>query len=477
MPSNVYNSNWFSGNLVRKYPLDSMASCVDDAGNYLLDDIITDINISFPRSLGEYCYVSSVNITAKLVSILISCNGIPIAACCVQRPTYIDRYYTLDSLHDGVAGVIAIGLDSLAVTGKWKFSDGASSRILPTCCTVYDPPAVLSISRTDDSTPMTGDILLTAGNDIELTTKNITILKEPGSVATKEVKAIFIGLRLNSQVLKEYITACEKATEADTCDRTYISVFGGASPECDGNINIVSRTDTIHIEPLLDGVLVLSSDFTLPDMCPELHKHKFGELDESDSSSSASQSQQLSYDTCPFPGPNSPNICDSPSRLAKNSNSDEVSPLITRSTTLDLSLNYVNLYTSDIEILSGGAEYGDGLGLINIAPDDLSFKTAVFPENKVDLLFRAVSFDAYTAVVTYAGNVLTIKNNLITLNGGPIGQNWGTYEAFHVVFFNEKLQFLDEGYNLLFEQILQNSLSNEIFVTINGIKCETIAYE
>ena len=290
MPSNVYNANWFAGNLVRKYPLDSTASCIDTHGNYLLDDIITDINISYPKSLGEYCYIASVNVTTNLVSILIACGGTPIAACCVPRPTAIDRYYTLDSLYEGVAGVIAFGLDSINTAGKWSFINDGASRILPTCCTVYEQPAVLSLCRVDDSEPLTGDILFTAGKDIELSTHYMY-------AGDKQVKAIFIGL--NADSFKEYITDCEKITEADTCKRRYVASFGGAVPNCDGEIEILS--DTINIAKLIDGVLVLSTDITVADMCGDANK-KRKYADDSDSSSS-------NRDQCPFDSPISPNIC------------------------------------------------------------------------------------------------------------------------------------------------------------------------
>ena len=497
MPSNVYNANWFAGNLVRKYPIDSMASCIDDNGNYLFDDIITDINISYPRSLGEYCHIASVTVTKGLVSVLIYCGSIPVAACCVSRPTYIDRYYTLDPLYDGVAGVIALGLDSVDVLGSWRFSNESDSRIVPTCCTVYDPPAVLSLGRLDDATPMTGDILLTSGNDIELSTRMITVPSDdPAKV--KEIKAVFIGLPLESEKLKKYITPCEKATEVDTCNRKYISGFGGASPTCDGNIDIVSRTGTIRIDSLTDGVLVLSTDIKVSDMCPELHQHKFGEVDESDSES---ESDKDSWDTCPFPGPNSPDICPSEQNLSKKIVNSKMSPLIVRSKSLDLTLNYVNLYTSDVSIESGGAVYGDGTGCINVENEDLVLKTVIRDTNKVDVQLVTTVIPSSYAKIECGDAVFEANNKDISINSSDVPFKFEEYSRYHIIFTPTYIAILDGDYTELYKKECDNTLNYEIsseavhvdesdsfsgtdfvkkielFVTINGIKCETIAYE
>lgn len=494
MPSNVYNSNWFAGNLVRKYPLDSMASCIDDTGRYLLDDIITDINISYPRSLGDYCHVSAVNVTKNLVSVLISVGTMPIAACCVSRPTDIDRYYTLDALYAGVAGVIAFGLDSIDTVGKWKFTNGENSRILPTCCTVYDPPTVLSLCRTNDASPMTGDILFTANNDIELATHKVL-------VDNKYVNAIFIGLKLDKDVLKKYITPCEIVTEADTCARRYVSVFGGAEPYCDGNIRIVSRRETIQINPLIDGVLVLSTSLTLEDMCGK-RPRKYE--DESDSSSSSSSS-----DWCPYKSPISPNIC---GKEASDSESEsnisnvklrkrEVSPLITQSDMLDLSLNYINLYTSDIQVLSGGAVYGDGTGFINAEPDNVRVKTTIRDSKKVDIQLVTTTLSRNYADISIGTARFNVNKNAIEINNEPIDFNFTSKKHYHIIFTPDSILIEDENYNVLYSKECKNDLNYEIsienpisepsdmvfnddfiqkidiFVELNDIKCETIAYE
>lgn len=464
MPSNVYNANWFAGNLVRKYPIDSMASCIDDSGNYLFDDIITDINISYPRSLGDYCYVSAVNVTEKLVSILIACGDTPIAACCVARPTAIDRYYTLDSLYDGVAGVIAIGLDSINTAGKWTFTDKSASRIAPTCCTVYDPPAVLSLSRTDDSSSLTGDILLSSGNDIELTTQYI-------NVDNKRQKAIFIGLPLDSSVFKKYITGCEIVTEADTCSRPYAAILGGAAPSCNGSIYIRSRRDTIRIVPLTDGVLTLSTGITLQDLCPP---KGVNQDDESDSASGSSSESEKDDKFCGFGSPISPNICD-PSQGMHLTR--EVSPLITKSKQLDLSMNYINLYTSDIQIESGGAVYGDGPGFTNAEPGELVVKTEVKDAKKLDIQLIVNNLKSNYAFINIGDIDVSVDNSYVYINSYATEVDISSKSGYHIVFTPDSVLIEDENYNVVYQEEHKIDLSNEIFITINGIKCETIAYE
>ena len=453
MPAEVYNANWFAGNLVRHYPLDSKASCVDDNGKYLDDTIITDISISYPLSIQGICYVSAVHVTENLVSIVLSIGTVAVAACCIQRPVSIGRYYTLDSLVDGVTGLISIGVEAHTSTGKWTFSDPTASAVLDKCCNPYADATLKSIGRKYDEDPLTGDILFTAGSDLNLTVEEITIY------GVKQ-KAMFIGLDFSEDketMLRKYLTECDIRTEMDTCSRKFVSAITTAIPNCMGNIELVS--DDLTIQTLADGLIAISSPYKLSDMCAR--RDPFNNTEDG-----------RGRDLCPFDKPESDDICPE-SVLVDQS----ISPLILRNPKLDLSLNYKNLYTSDIQIISGGAEYGDGLGFINVENEPLTFKTVADNATKVDLSFRRIEDQNYELTINYNNNVINVENDAVKYQNGPIGQIGGTSEAFHVALFDEKIQFSDEDYNLIFEHNLQNGLSNEIFVTINGIKCETIAYE
>lgn len=295
MPVNVYNANWLASNLVRKYPLDSRASCIDVNGNVLPDDIITDIQIAYPLDLGEYCYVAAVNITKSLISILVAVDDTPIAALCASKSQLITRgglYFYMDPLYDGVEGIITSGINGEYPEGTWSFVNNGASRILPSCCSPYIRSKVLSLSRPSDSKPLTGNILLTSGGDIKLSTDTVVIDGKP-------VKAIFIGLDLSvnpQAVLSSYVTGCDISTEMNTCALPYIESIGGAIPDCSGNINIVSGpTNTVNITTT-DGIVFISTGIPLKDVC-------------SSDSSNTDEDSDSNSNKCPYPSKRSDDIC------------------------------------------------------------------------------------------------------------------------------------------------------------------------
>lgn len=398
MPSNVYNANWLASNLVRKYPLDSLASCIDDEGNYFPDEIITDIQIAYPYTLGDVCYISAATITANIVSIAISVGTTPIAALCTSFNDYFARsgfYYTLEPLYDGVNGLIALGCDKTSVTGSWTFTNPNNSRILPTCCTPYVVPNVLSLSRPDDSTPLNGNILLTSGGDIKLSVDKITI----DGVSTK---VIFIGLDLSvdpQDVLKKYITSCEVATSMNSCAMPYIESIGGAIPDCSGNVRIIAGDSGHMTVTTEDGIIKINTDIKLDEICagPNLST----DADEDDDSKNK----------CPYPSTRSEDIC--PVKLAK------------------IPIDYgfegtdVDLYSNDVRISNyskAGILYGGNPDNPNSiqSSDELpvNFDVKVHPDETVAV---ALSFPESFGSGNPKGSVhINIGNDTILIDNGNV---------------------------------------------------------
>lgn len=399
MPSNVYNANWLASNLVRKYPLDSLASCIDDAGNYFPDELITDIQIAYPADLGEYCYVAAAQITDNIVSILIAVDTIPIAALCASIDDIYTRtglYHNLTSLYDGAQGIIAIGSDKSSQKGSWTFSNPLNSRILPTCCTPYLRPNVLSISRPDDATPLEGNVLLTGDGDIRLDVNTIVIDGNP-------VKAIFVGLDLSvdpHNVLKKYITQCEVSTSMNSCAMPYLESIGGAIPDCSGNV-IIQAGDSGHVNiSTEDGVIHISTDLKLDDVCD---RNK-GKEDDTPSDSDSTQ--------CPYPSVISDDICTTKSPGANIS--------------YDFTGTDVDLYSNDVQLDSNaraGILYGGNPDKPNsITSTDTTIPTLVNikikPESRTDL---SLSFPDMLDSGDPKGSMhISIGNDTVYIDNGNV---------------------------------------------------------
>jgi len=390
MPSTVYNANWLASNLIRKYPLDSLSSCIDDEGNKLPDDIITDIQIAYPEDLGDYCYVSAVTVTDNLISVLLAVGSTPVAALCINKQTNrYGLYYTLDSLYDGVCGVMTLGLDVNYKHGSWRFSDPSAARVLPSCCSPYKRPTVLSLSRPDDSTPLSGNVLLTAGNDIKLDVENLVI-------DGKDTKAIFIGLDLSVdpvKMLQAYINACDKTVEMNTCSRVSVESIAGAVPNCKGEVIITGGpTNTVQVDTVSDGLILISTNRPLETLCPDDHP-----LDIDD--------DPPNRDQCPFPTVRSDDICPGrsvkPQSLPISFDDDDIGP--------DDNVIYVDLYGSDVSIAEespGGIMYGANPNNENslMAADNgtVMLHVAINPTKRVDIM---VSFTEFNSVNNPRGSV------------------------------------------------------------------------
>ena len=391
MPSGVLNANWFASNLVRKYPIDSNASCIDDKGNYLPDDIIVDIHVSYPDTIGTTCYISAVNITDNLISIVVSVDDVSIAAICIPRPSSMYRYYTMDPLVNGVVALIAIGLDSISTTGHWVFSNKNNSKILPRCCNAYPGISVLSLSRPSDSSPLTGDILLTAGNDLMFTVDKARVDKLSRNV-------VFLGLNTNTTdadtILRRYITKCQISTEMDTCKRKTITGIATAIPDCSGNINIIS--DDINIGNYGDGIITFTSDKKLPDICENEPQQPPGDA-------------PRPWNECPFESEQAPNVYH-PCPKEEQEKEEEIPNVV----------DGFNLYNSDlVQVLAGGAEYGYEPGLTNVVESgDLALAIKIGTDKPATWYFRVLDSNYNKLLLD---DLLYVGNNYVTFNGSTVG--------------------------------------------------------
>ena len=108
----IRNQHWYSINEGISYPVDEKATGVDDAGMLIQNNIITDLYLRWPSTLGAYAFISSISVTKNLVSVTFLSSTTtagdefkPLAVISVARPVTEGRQYALNAQVDGVNGI------------------------------------------------------------------------------------------------------------------------------------------------------------------------------------------------------------------------------------------------------------------------------------------------------------------------------------------------------------------------------------
>jgi hypothetical protein len=261
MPTSLFNIPWLNANASRNYPLEDAAGKRDDLGAELPDDIITDINIWFPDSLGLTAFVSSVSITPNMVSVTICAHDsrifqaagtagkfTPLAAISIPKP--VDRYrnYQLSGFQTGVGGWISFGPGIDADTAKsFRFSSPSQTALLPRVVKTYSSSTgVTTIGKYGYATRLNGII--------KFLSQNSQILKiEKDKVRIDGVIRDAVVFRLNQEesgrtVFERFLGPCDGRPESTTCDNPPIHAINNVIPYCDGTIKVYLT------ELTLDGV-------------------------------------------------------------------------------------------------------------------------------------------------------------------------------------------------------------------------------
>jgi len=228
---------YYNRNAVRAYPIADSASCVSDAGDLLPDDIIVDLVIRFPDTLGTTAVLSAITANARIVAAVFTVGNAPIAAISIPQPVEPGRHYVLDSLSIGVGGWIVFGPGALTATYNGHFTSELQAGLVPRAGMPYRKAPVASIGL-PLSVPMTGLVTLNAGNDFVFTPTTIDL-------GDRTVDAISVSLSSSgtegSNALTKYAGTCGARPEAGTCPKPGIQRFGPAVPDCDGVIHVTVR--------------------------------------------------------------------------------------------------------------------------------------------------------------------------------------------------------------------------------------------
>ena len=132
----IRNQHWYNLNEGREYPLDASASSMTDDSKQLPSNIITDIQVRYPETLGAYPFVSAVSVTDTLITITLQASDYlvapdptdlgftPLAVVSIKKNSFVEgRQYQLLPQYPGVGGWVTFGSgasDDTLFTGRFS---------------------------------------------------------------------------------------------------------------------------------------------------------------------------------------------------------------------------------------------------------------------------------------------------------------------------------------------------------------------
>ncbi len=277
MPQGIYNLDWFAHNETIKYPIDSKASFVPDGYDTLpsgLMGVITDISICSTST--THPYLSAITITDKMVTLVIALEykgntsgHAYLIFSDLQENITPGRYYNL--IPRGfrmLNGVICFGSGIKNHYCSYKFSSPAQSGFLPAVCHHYEYPVRSFTTMMLNANDLVfGDVKFNVSSNIVAKIEEIRPQVGEDGEPMDPVKAITFSLNteLGIDELEKYLSICDARPENYSFPDKGIQSIGGATPDENGNVNIVF--EDIHADSDSTGITILSTDYALEDIC------------------------------------------------------------------------------------------------------------------------------------------------------------------------------------------------------------------
>lgn len=275
--THVRGQNWYNLNSNRRYPLDTAATGESDVGRNMPDDILVDCHLRFPKTLGEYAFLSSVVASEKLVSLTFlasdlpalagGCPGsssssgggpsvslgsmssdipkppplgsqarfTPLAAITLSRADVVPyRQFAVDGLTAGVGGWVVFGDGIEQPEFDARFSTVQQSMLLARCARAYTPLPIPNMAKQFNTELLEGLVLIRGGNDVK-------VFKDTRTIHGEDRDALVVRLEsgVGRNVLDDYKGPCGGRPESRTCNKPPVEQINSVIPDCDGNINII----------------------------------------------------------------------------------------------------------------------------------------------------------------------------------------------------------------------------------------------
>lgn len=258
----VLNLAWAASNENRYFPFDDSASLLDDSGNKPPLQVLVDMKLMVPETIGSYVYAGALSVTPQIVTVVLlasadlDAEGEVIATISQRLPVTTFYPYSVEGQVDGIGGWLSFGtLDDLLYQGR--FSTPRQSLISPLAARSYRVPPVLSAQSLGGS-PLKGIVRLSGGNDIEIVKECLHI---PNHILpeyhenycsntlenTQSRDVVVFRLKNKDEdstrnVFEIYNGPCAKRPASRNCGAPEpIEFIGPVSPDCDGNITMDLR--------------------------------------------------------------------------------------------------------------------------------------------------------------------------------------------------------------------------------------------
>lgn len=235
------NANWYNLQELRRYPLDDSASGVADNGTRLRDNIIVDLALRFPATLGSYVFIGGITVSAGLVTVTFlaadtptaAANFVPLGAITLPLPIQESRHYDIAPLSPGVGGWVVFG-DGITEPFVGRFSTPAQSLVAPRCARSYPLLPIPSLGKLYKNTALSGLVTIAAGSDLAVEQQ----LVEIGDQLRPAMVISLTQTIANRNTLQVYASPCEPRPESGNCQKPGIQYLNTVGPDCNGNINI-----------------------------------------------------------------------------------------------------------------------------------------------------------------------------------------------------------------------------------------------
>lgn len=241
------NKHWTNRNENRGYPLDDSATALSDQGDRLPINIITDMNLRYPETLGRFPFVSSLTVTPNLVSVTVQAAVAltdplvlaPVVVFAAEKSDVVEgRPLAMESQVPGAGGWITFGS---GIQGEYtgRFAGPLQGLIAPRAARAYRPFPVETLGLLGNAEALTGIVRLLGNSPIE-------VVKETREIDGIERDVIVIRLVGDPSIrdsgeevnlFREFTGPCGGRPESGTCGTPApIEFINTVPPDCDGNI-------------------------------------------------------------------------------------------------------------------------------------------------------------------------------------------------------------------------------------------------
>lgn len=257
----IRNTHWYSINEGISYPIDDAALCVGDGDTRLPNNIITDLYLRWPETLGRYAFLASMSVTPTLVSLTIQgCDSLdgppnftPLAVLAVTKPIDQGRQYAFKAQAQGVGGWVVFGSGvEEEVPYRGRFSSPRQAFLTARAARAYRVLPVSGMRALQADAPLQGIVLLKANDPLYIAKEEREIdgvLRDAivvrlldgagidGFPVPEEARQVS-GYKEQS-VFKRFSGPCAGRPESNTCgDPNPIEFINAVGPSCDGTFTL-----------------------------------------------------------------------------------------------------------------------------------------------------------------------------------------------------------------------------------------------